>query len=120
MPRADRIFSQDQQPIAWIPDGKSPVSNEPCKAFSSPLFVGRSNDRNIRRTDVQNIMQLADEVCAVVQAAIPGDGSAGWSYMWLRFAARFLRCMERLVQNAYVALEIRAAIIWAIRSENRL
>src|SRR5258706_9430264 len=44
MARPDGVLRKDQRAVLWIPDGKSPISEELRKAVSSPPFVSSRDD----------------------------------------------------------------------------
>src|SRR5260370_18426384 len=70
MPCADGIFSQDQAAPTWVPDRQTPVANQPSEAVTSPVFIGRRDDRNVCGADRDSTSQMPDKISAIVQAAI--------------------------------------------------
>src|SRR5216683_6413276 len=103
MARADGVFSQYQGARVGIPEGEGPVANEHGEAIV-PAFAGGCYDFDICRANRHDVAQLADQVCAVVQSAVPGENGAGSGDVRLRFATRFLSGVEGVVEDADVAL----------------
>ncbi len=121
MAGADRVLSQDQRAVSWIPDRESPVAYEHGKAIRPPLLVSRCDDRHVRGVNGQDIRQPADKFRAVVQAAVPGNDGARRQDMRLRFAARLLRRVESVIEDADVALGVgTTATIWSVRTYDRV
>src|SRR5882762_1472733 len=116
MARADGVLGKDQRARVRIPERESPVTNEHGEAIAAPVFISRRDDGDVRGGSGHNVAQMPDQIGAVVQAAVPGEDGAGCGDVRLRFAARFLRGMKGVVQDAYVAVRIGAGIIRAVGS----
>src|ERR1700722_5349667 len=106
MARADGVFGQDQRPVAGVPDGERPISDEFGKAIGAPLFEGHCYDGHVRGAIGQGIAQFADELSTIIQAAIPSDDSARRTNTWLLLAMRFLGGVEGAIEDSYAALGI--------------
>src|ERR1700733_55040 len=118
MLRADGVFGEQHGALARIPDGQRPISDEFPQAIRPPLFIGHRDDGHVRGTVGQGIAQFADEVSAIVQAAIPGDDSARGRDTWLLLTMRFLRGVEGAIEDIYPTLGIRFVAIGAVGSES--
>src|ERR1700678_1475766 len=118
MLRADGVFGEQHEALARVPDGQRPVSDEFGKAIGAPLFIRRRSDGHVRGIDGQGIAQFADEVSAIVQAAVPCDHGSRRRNMRLLLAVRFLRGVEGAIEDIYVALGIRFVAVGAVGSES--
>jgi hypothetical protein len=86
MARTDWVLGQDQRAIIRVPDRERLISDELCKAVRAPSLLGRCDHGNVSGIEGHNISYLVDEICAIVQAAIPGNHRAGGGNMRLRLA----------------------------------
>src|SRR5208282_3777489 len=119
MLRADGIFCQQHGVLARIPDGQRPIPDQFPQAVRPPLFIRRRDDGHVRGIDGQGVAHIADEVGAIVQAAVPGDDSARRRNTRLLLAMRFLRGVEVAIEDPYAALRIRFVAVGAVRSKSR-
>src|SRR6266481_7318604 len=117
---ADGVFGKYQGASVWVPDRESPVANQHGEAIAAPVFVSAGDDGSVCGAHSDDVSHLADELGAVVQAAVPGEDGAGCGDVRLRFATGFVGGVEGVVEDADVALRIGASIIWAIGSDGGL
>src|ERR1700679_1787134 len=116
MLRADGVFGEQYGALTRVPEGQPPIPDQFPQAVCLPLFIRRSDDGNVSRIDGQGVAQFADEVGAIVQAAVPSDDSAGGRNTWLLLATRFLRGMEGAIKDIYPALGIGFVTIGTVGS----
>src|SRR6267378_8048140 len=55
MAHADRVLGQDDRARIFIPDGKSPITNELAKTICAPFFVGGRDDGYVRGANGEDI-----------------------------------------------------------------
>ena len=105
MARADGVFGQDQRTVARVPEGQRPITDQSSKAVGPPLFVRCRDDGQVRGIDGYEVTQIADEISAIIQAAVEGDDRAGRRNTWLFLSIRFLGCVESAIEDFRPPLE---------------
>src|SRR5215469_8609945 len=115
---SEGISGEQESAVLWIADRQRPVANKPCEAIMSPVIESCRNNGDVRGGRIQRVLQVADEVGAIVQTAIPCQHHAGRRDMRLLFAPRLLGCAEGVIKNAETVAGVDFAAVGAVRRED--